>query len=88
MGKWMVDSGATSHMTREKQILSDYREFETPEKVGLGDGRTVDAIGVGNVYVSMLFKVSKPKRSYTESAVCAKACLQPVFCESKATRQC
>ena len=49
-------------MTREKELLSNYREFEKPEKVRLGDDRTVDAVGVGNVHVSMQFKVSKPKR--------------------------
>ena len=61
MGKWLVDSGASSHMTRQKELLTDYLEFEMPEKVGLGDGRTVEAVGVG--YVNMLFKVSKPKQS-------------------------
>lgn len=62
MDKWLVDSGASSHMTREKEILSDYRQFEKPEKVGLGDGRTVDAVGVGNVHVEMVFGISKPKK--------------------------
>ena len=61
MGKWLVDSSASSHMTREKALLFEYQEFKTPEKVGLGDGQTVDAIGVGNVHVKMKFKVSKPK---------------------------
>ena len=63
MGKWLVDSGASSHMTREKELLSNYREFEKPEKVALGDGRMVEAMGVGNVRVIMVFKVSEPKRS-------------------------
>ena len=34
MGSWLVDSGASSHMTREKELLTDYREFEKSEKVG------------------------------------------------------
>lgn len=38
MGKWLVDSGASSHMTPQKEFLANYREFETPEKVGLNDG--------------------------------------------------
>ncbi len=29
----------------------------------MGDGRTVDAIGVGNVHAEMMFKVSEPKKS-------------------------
>lgn len=62
-GSWLVDSGASSHMTCDKDLLTDYQEFEVPEKVGLGDGRTVDALGVGNVHLNTLFKVSQPKKS-------------------------
>ena len=61
--KWLFDSGASSHMTNKRSFLVNYREFQTPEKVGLGDGRTVDAIGIGNVHVDMTFKVSKPKKA-------------------------
>ncbi len=49
-------------MTNTKDILIDCREFSKPESVSLGDGRTVDAIGVGKVNVTMYFKVSEPKR--------------------------
>lgn len=31
MGKWLVDSRASSHMTREKELLLNYHEFEKPE---------------------------------------------------------
>jgi len=33
-------------MTFEKNVLQTYREFETSESVGLGDGRNVEALGV------------------------------------------
>jgi hypothetical protein len=59
---WLVDSGASSHMTCKRELLQDYKELQTPEKVSLGDGRTVEAIGVGNVHMSMQFKVSDPKK--------------------------
>ena len=52
-----MDSGASTHMTREKELLLDYREFEKPEMVGLGD---VEAVGVGTVRMKMLFRVSTP----------------------------
>ena len=60
---WLVDSGASSHMTRNKELLTDYQGFEIPEKVGLGDGRTVDAFGIGNMHLKMLFEESQPKKS-------------------------
>ena len=48
---WIIDSGASRHMTFEKYVLHSYKEFETPEPVGLGDGRTVTALGMGKVKV-------------------------------------
>ena len=38
---WLVDSGASSHMTWDKVLVTNYHEFETQEKVGLGDGWTL-----------------------------------------------
>lgn len=63
MGKWLVDSGASSHMTSQSDYLMNYRTFDTPERVGLGDGRVVEALGVGNIRLKMLFKMSDPKRA-------------------------
>ena len=60
-GQWLVDSGASSHMTPDKELLIDYHQFEKPELVGLGDGKTVEAVGVGTVYMNMIFKVSDRK---------------------------
>ena len=46
---WIIDSGASRHMTFRKEVLYDNKEFEVPEQVGLGDGRTVKALGTGRV---------------------------------------
>ena len=54
---------ASSHMKWERNILTNYQGFAQRQKVSLGDGRTVDAMGVGDVHVYMQFKVSKPKKS-------------------------
>jgi len=35
--KWLVDSGASSHMTSNKKILTNFCEFKKPEKVDLGE---------------------------------------------------
>jgi len=48
---FLVDSGASQHITFENGMLHDFKEFETPEPVGLGDGHTVSAVGVGKVKV-------------------------------------
>ena len=53
---WIIDSGASQHMTFEGSVIQNYKEFDNPEPVGLGDGRTITAIGAGKVNnVSQLF---------------------------------
>lgn len=59
--QWIIDSGASRHMTMDQKWLRDYQRFEQPEMVGLGDGRCVAAIGTGKAYLNMTFKVSAPK---------------------------
>ena len=61
-GHWLVDSGASSHMTWDKELLADYKELEIPEKVSLGDGYTVDARGVENVHLNMVFEGDPSKK--------------------------
>ena len=83
---WILDSGATSHMTQMRELLTDYQELERPETVKLGDGNVVEAVGVGNVHLNMIFDDSKPKKSNVPCALCAKACMQPRLyksCSSK-----
>ena len=38
---WIVDSRASSHMAKMKELLVNYEEFDNPQKVGMGDGSTV-----------------------------------------------
>jgi transposase InsO family protein len=58
--EWIIDSGASRHMTYQKEVLRRYKEFEKPELVGLGDGRTVQALGTGGVkFISYLPRQKK-----------------------------
>ena len=45
---WLIDSGASSDMTKEKHVLTNFQEFDEPENVALGDG-VVKAMGSGCV---------------------------------------
>ena len=44
---WIIDSGATQHMTYERNNLSEYVEFKRPCRVNLGDNRVILAYGKG-----------------------------------------
>ena len=50
---WILDSGASRHMTADKNVLKDYYRFDVPESVKLGDGRTVEAYGSGLVRITV-----------------------------------
>ena len=45
--EWIIDSGATEHMTFDIDSLSDYIEFKEPCFVNLGDNGTILACGKG-----------------------------------------
>ena len=49
--RWIVDSGATSHMCYQKDLFVEYVELQRPQKVTLGDGRILEAVGRGTVSV-------------------------------------
>ena len=36
---WYIDSGATKHMTFEKDLIVDFMKYEQPSKIYLGDNR-------------------------------------------------
>ena len=60
---WIIDSGASSHMTTEKHVLVNFQEFAEPENVALGDGRVVKALGSGRVRMNMLFQATEAKKA-------------------------
>ena len=45
---WIVDSGASSHMTPEKEELKNFVKFPTLKKVGLADENFLLAYGSGD----------------------------------------
>ncbi len=48
-------------MTLDRSLFKDYWEFKKPEMVALGDGRTVETIGIGNVCLTMTLRISDSK---------------------------
>lgn len=46
---WIVDSGATNHVTHHAEWFSLLERFATPVKIYIGDKSTMDAIGRGTI---------------------------------------
>ena len=51
--KWVVDSGASCHMSNSKRMFSKLKPLEKPEMVEVGDGKFVEAEGKGSVKLSV-----------------------------------
>lgn len=83
---WIIDSGASSHMTPQKECFSDYIPFDTQEKVGLGDGRVVQALGTGTVYLTMLFKTSNSQGTVLRNVLYVPKLTSNLFSVRAATR--
>ena len=60
--RWLIDSGASSHMTNDKDLLINYKAIDEAENVALGDGHAVKAHGYGNVYMKIKFDKHSSKK--------------------------
>jgi len=74
---WIIDSGATKHMSPCRSIFVDCVPFRVRESVSLGNGAVCDALGIGCVAVSMLCE--GVVKHYTLSDVLYVPCLVSNF---------
>jgi len=51
--EWVINSGTSRHMSHDKTIFRNYSDFEIPETVGLGDGRSMQAYGSGKIRIRL-----------------------------------
>ena len=48
-------------MIQRKELFVNYEEFDKPQKVGMGDGHTVEACGRGDIHFTMTLENGKPR---------------------------
>ena len=58
---WIIDSGATCHICNSKELFEEFHPLSKPQKVTLGDGRTLEAIGTGAVEVKLKLPSERSK---------------------------
>ena len=58
---WIIDSGATCHMCLDSEIFTTLYQLEDPIDVVLGDGRTLVAVGRGEVVLDMVLPSGESK---------------------------
>lgn len=47
--KWLVDSGASEHMTFDRTLFASYSKLLNKRLVIIGDGKQLDAVGIGQI---------------------------------------
>ena len=62
--QWIIDSGASAHMTFDSDIFYSYQKFKSPEPVVLGDGNKCFAIGTGTVILNV-YANDRKSREFT-----------------------
>lgn len=50
---WIIDSGASSHMSNGRGDFDEYRELKAPITISVADETIVSAVGVGSVKISL-----------------------------------
>lgn len=59
---WIVDSGATCHMSNDRRLFVELRDLEKPLEVTLGDGHDLNAIGRGVVVLQTKLPSGRTKK--------------------------
>lgn len=52
VNQWVLDSGAGKHITGHRDILANYRVLDQPRPIEYGDGKILEAVGVGDVVLA------------------------------------
>jgi transposase InsO family protein len=66
MAKWIIDSGATKHMTPHRAAFQTYEVISPPRNVHLGDDSIVHAVGVGTIVEEVMVMGVKHKINIKE----------------------
>ena len=51
---WIIDSGATCHISNNKNLFIELQSLSKPQEVTLGDGSTLKALGRGTVTLNLM----------------------------------
>ncbi len=62
---WIVDSGATCH---DRTMFTEMKDLNPNEKVTLGDGHDLEAVGEGTVDMEMLLPNGRQQKLCSEES--------------------
>jgi hypothetical protein len=50
---WLLDSGASSHMSSHRNEFIEYRTLDTPINISIANGSKLSAVGIGSVRITL-----------------------------------
>ena len=68
-GSWIIDSGATCHMSNDRDLFVELRELEKPQEVILGDGHSLQGTAEGTVKLETLLPDGSTKKCRLENVL-------------------
>lgn len=84
--KWIMDSGASDHMTPNKSLLVNYTEFKTPVDIRVGNKHIIPAYGKGDIHMDLdIF--GHPGKGILMNVLYAPQLFKSLFSIGKATDQ-
>lgn len=81
--EFIIDSGASHHITSHREWFDTYELFDNPIPLNLGDGRKMFAIGSGDIKVQMLVN-GQWKKGHLSNTWHVPVCKQNLFSSGSA----
>ena len=50
---WIIDSGASAHMTCQSKWFMTYRQLVPPQSITIGNGTSIPAVGIGCIHINL-----------------------------------
>lgn len=82
---WIIDSGASHHITSHREYFASYEQFDNPIPVYLGDGSQMMAVGFGIIDIKMLVN-GKWEKGHLKDAWFVPTCKQNLFSSGSALK--
>lgn len=85
--RWIIDSGASQHMTNDRNCFSDFETVSAEQTVEIGDGRSLNTCGVGTVNLILSSPNSRISRCVLEKVLFVPDLSCNLFSVSKVTEK-
>jgi hypothetical protein len=84
--EWVLDSGASAHITPMRDVFSRYIKFNTPHPIGTANHGSFHALGVGNIWIKIPNHNGKESLMELKNVLHAPGCSSNIVSVNKLTK--